>query len=46
MKVHLGLLIQKFRMTLVDQEEPELDLGINLRTKNSILLRPVHRDDV
>ena len=46
MKVHLGLLIQKFRMTLVDQEAPELDLGINLRTKNSILLRPVNRDEV
>jgi cytochrome P450 len=40
MKVHLGLLIQRFRMTLVDDDEPELDLGINLRTRQSIFLRP------
>jgi cytochrome P450 len=40
MKVHLGLLIQKFHMTLVADDPPELDLGINLRTKKSILLRP------
>lgn len=44
MKVHLGLLIQKFRMTLVSDKEPELDLGINLRTRNSIILRPELRD--
>lgn len=40
MKVHLGLLIQRFHMTLVSDLEPELDLGINLRTRNSIILRP------
>jgi len=40
MKVHLGLLIQRFNMTLESEQEPELDLGINLRTKNSIILRP------
>jgi cytochrome P450 len=40
MKVHLGLLIQRFHMTLVDSDEPELDLGINLRTRQSIYLRP------
>jgi len=40
MKVHLGLLIQRFHMTLVTDEAPELDLGINLRTRKSILLRP------
>ena len=40
MKVHLGMLIQRFRMTLTSDEEPELDLGINLRTKNEIRLRP------
>jgi cytochrome P450 len=40
MKVHLGLLIQRFHMTLVDGDEPELDLGINLRTSQSIFLRP------
>ena len=43
MKVHLGLLIQKFHMTLVSDDKPELDLGINLRTKKSILLRPMLR---
>ena len=40
MKVHLGLLIQKFRMTLVSDPEPKLDLGINLRTQSNIILRP------
>ena len=40
MKVHLGLLIQRFHMTLVDADEPELDLGINLRASQSIFLRP------
>ena len=44
MKVHLGLLIQQFRMTLPAQQEPELDLGINLRTKNGIILRPHLRE--
>jgi cytochrome P450 len=44
MKVHLGLLIQRFRMKLVSDEQPELDLGINLRSKNSIILRPYLRD--
>lgn len=39
MKVHLGLLIQRFHMTLVSEQDPELDLGINLRTQNSIILR-------
>lgn len=40
MKVHLGMLIQRFRMTPVNDAEPELDLGINLRTKNEIWLKP------
>jgi len=40
MKVHLGLLIQRFHMTLVSDQDPELDLGINLRTQQSIILRP------
>jgi cytochrome P450 len=44
MKVHLGLLIQRFHMTLESDQEPELDLGINLRTKNSIILRPHLRE--
>jgi len=44
MKVHLGLLIQRFHMTLVSDPDPELDLGINLRTRHSIILRPEIRD--
>ena len=40
MKVHLGLLIQRFHMTLVEDEQPGLDLGINLRTGTNIILRP------
>lgn len=44
MKVHLGLLIQHFKMTLVDDDEPELDLGINLRSQESIILRPALRE--
>ena len=44
MKVHLGLLIQRFHMTLVSDQDPELDLGINLRTQHSIILRPHLRE--
>jgi cytochrome P450 len=44
MKVHLGLLIQKFHMTLATDEEPALELGINLRTQKDIYLRPNLRD--
>ena len=44
MKVHLGLLIQQFRMTLPAQQAPELDLGINLRTKHGIILSPALRE--
>jgi cytochrome P450 len=44
MKVHLGLLIQRFHMTLVSDQNPELDLGINLRTQQPIVLRPSLRD--
>ena len=40
MKIHLGLLVQKFRMNLVTDEPPALDLGINLRSQNDIFLRP------
>ncbi len=40
MKVHLGLLVQKFRMTVTTESPPELDLGINLRSAQSIILRP------
>jgi cytochrome P450 len=44
MKVHLGLLVQRFHMTLVSEQDPELDLGINLRTQNSIILSPELRE--
>ncbi len=44
MKVHLGLLIQKFHMTLVSDPDPALDLGINLRSKSSIILQPHLRE--
>lgn len=44
MKVHLGLLIQRFHMTLASESDPELDLGINLRSKNSIIVRPELRE--
>jgi cytochrome P450 len=44
MKIHLGLLVQKIRMTLVDKEEPGLDLGINLRSQDDIILRPELRE--
>jgi cytochrome P450 len=44
MKVHLGLLIQKFHMTLAADGEPALELGINLRTRDDIYLRPNLRD--
>lgn len=40
MKIHLGLLSQKFRMSLASNKQPELDLGINLRSRNDIYLLP------
>ncbi len=43
MKLHLGLLLPRFRMERVDDSEPGLELGINLRSKRDILLRPVFR---
>ena len=46
MKVHLGLLVQRFRMTPVEAKEPGLDLGINLRSQNDIYLRPKLREQV
>lgn len=45
MKVHLGLLIQKFHMTLVSDRQPELELGINLRSKDDIFLLPTLREN-
>jgi cytochrome P450 len=45
MKVHLGLLLPRFRMQLIDQAEaePELELGINLRAKKDIFMQPMER---
>jgi len=43
MKVHLGLLMPRFRMQLVDQAEPELELSINLRATEDIFMKPTER---
>ena len=43
MKLHLGLLLPRFSMERLDDSEPGLELGINLRSKRDILLRPVFR---
>jgi enediyne biosynthesis protein E7 len=43
MKIHLGLLARKFRMSCIDTGAPPLDLGINLRSATDIFLRPSFR---
>lgn len=43
MKVHLGLLLPRFRMEPVDEAEPELELGINLRARKDIFMKPTER---
>ena len=43
MKVHLGLLLPRFRMQPVDAAEPELELAINLRSAEDIQMRPSTR---
>jgi cytochrome P450 len=43
MKVHLGLLLSRFRMQLVEEAEPELELGINLRASKDIFMKPTER---
>ena len=43
MKVHLGLLLPRFRMQLVSDAEPELELGINLRASKDIFMIPTER---
>jgi len=40
MKIHLGYLTQRFHMETITAQSPGLDLGINLRSKNDIMLRP------
>jgi len=43
MKVHLGFLLPRFRLELLDDREPELELGINLRSSGDIFVRPRER---
>ena len=43
MKVHLGLLLPRFRMSLVKEKKPELELAINLRVADDIHVRPAIR---
>ncbi len=43
MKVHLGLLLPRFRMQLLKREEPGLELAINLRSKEDILMKLTER---
>lgn len=43
MKVHLGLLLPRFRMQLVEEAEPELELSINLRATKDIFMKPTER---
>ncbi|MBT8098795.1 MAG: cytochrome P450 [Gammaproteobacteria bacterium] len=44
MKIHLGILLPRFRLERVSDDKPELELGINLRTARDIMLRPTQRD--
>jgi len=43
MKIHLGLLLQKFHVTSTDNYHPGLDFGVNLRSKKDIFLRVKQR---
>jgi len=43
MKIHIGLLLPRFRMIVADRAKPELELGINLRARDDIYLQPVLR---
>jgi cytochrome P450 len=45
MKVHLGLLLPRFRMRLTDHSDPGLELAINLRSARDILVQPETRKD-
>jgi cytochrome P450 len=45
MKIHLGILIQRFRLLPTSDKTPALDLGINLRSADDIFLRPEIRHD-
>ncbi len=43
MKIHIGLLLPRFRMIVADKTEPVLELAINLRSRDDIMLRPTLR---
>jgi len=43
MKIHIAYLIQRFRFTVPPDTFPGLDLGINLRSENDIMLQPIVR---
>ncbi len=43
MKVHLGLLLPRFRMIRVDGSDPGLELAVNLRSASDIWLQPAIR---
>jgi cytochrome P450 len=43
MKVHLGLLLPRFRMMRLDDKDPGLELAVNLRSASDIWLQPVIR---
>ena len=45
MKVHLGLLLPRFRMRLADDADPGLELAINLRSSRDIFVQPERRKD-
>jgi cytochrome P450 len=45
MKVHLGLLLPRFRMHLQDESHPGLELAINLRSARDIFVQPEERKD-
>ena len=46
MKVHLGLLLPRFRLRLVDDRDPGLELAINLRSARDIFVQPDIRKDL
>lgn len=45
MQLALKYLLPKFELWPVDDSDPELDLGINLRSKNAIIMTIKHRRD-
>ena len=45
MKVHLGLLLPRFRMMRVDDSVPGLELAVNLRSDSDIVLQPQLRTE-